>query len=125
MRRRPPRDVNGRRHGGRDPYKTTELKVRDASWWVFGWADLAVPVGAVRKVRRSLAGNPFPACEGCLTSWSTPRRSGVSELDQFGRMLGLNLAGCHRRSGRRSVLISTAALKELATAIPAATHNTI
>ncbi len=55
----------------------------------------------------------------------TPRRSGVSELDQLGRMLGLNFAGCHRCSGRRSGLISTAALKELAIAIPAATHNTI
>jgi hypothetical protein len=31
-------------------------------------------------------------------------------------MLGLNSAGCHRSSGRRSVLISTAALKELAIA---------
>jgi hypothetical protein len=40
-------------------------------------------------------------------------------------MLGLNFAGYHRCSGRRSVLISTAALKELAIAIPAATHNTI
>jgi hypothetical protein len=30
-----------------------------------------------------------------------------------------------RCSGRRSVLISTSALKELAIAIPAATHNTI
>jgi hypothetical protein len=40
-------------------------------------------------------------------------------------MLGLNFAGCHRCSGRRSVLISTAALMELAIAIPAATHNTI
>jgi len=49
----------------------------------------------------------------------------VSELDQLGRMLGLNFAGCHRCSGRRSGLISTAALKELAIAIPAATHNTI
>ena len=41
------------------------------------------------------------------------------------RVLGLNFAGCHRCSGRRSGLISTAALKELAIAIPAATHNTI
>ncbi len=39
--------------------------------------------------------------------------------------LGLNLAGCHRCSGPRSVLISTAALMELAIASPAAIHNTI
>ena len=46
------------------------------------------------------------------------------ELDQLGRML-LNFAGRHRGSARRSVLISTAALKEPTIAIPAAVHNTI
>src|SRR5579862_6184035 len=37
---------------------------------------------------------------------------------------GLNF-GCHRCSARRSVLISTAALKELAMAIPAAPHKVL
>ncbi len=50
------------------------------------------------------------------------RRLLATELSS---VLGLNFAGCHRCSARRSVLISTAALKELAMAIPAATHNTI
>ncbi len=40
-------------------------------------------------------------------------------------VLGLYFAGCRRCSARRSVLIRTAALKELAMAIPAATHKTI
>jgi len=64
-------------------------------------------------------------CKRALTSWSVRKRSDQPELDQLGRMLGLSFAGCHRCSGRRSVLISTAALMELAIAIPAATHNTI
>jgi hypothetical protein len=50
------------------------------------------------------------------------RRLLATELSS---VLGLNFAGCHRCSARRSVLISTAALKELAMAIPAATHKTI
>jgi hypothetical protein len=76
-----------------------------------GWAE-SIDIPHAPQDPRDQQAHGSQRC-GRTACW-TRRRSGESGLNQLGRMLGLSFA-----------VISTAALKELAIAIPAATHNTI